>query len=396
MQKPGRAAIPPSTQAYTDQQVLDRLLRAPTAAERWTFELMDSTARVIGDLTPYVTYGNSTLQIDTTRDVVASLAVTLLGNPIDDMNSLIRPRYQLQMPDGGWIDFMLGLYNVLPAGRTINRGHTTTQVNCADSGQLLADAGIQYSMGIGKGQSYVQAITSVVETYGGRTPIEVEIPDSGKRLPAALSWNAGASRISIINDLLNAMNYYGAWFDERGHMRSGPIPDFETARPSAHFDSATDSIVYQTVTTTPDFSNVYNQFLLTCDHPQQSVESNATSAGTGFFAYYENRNPASPISVPRWHPKLKQWSDSTICDQATAYAACLTAAQVCERIFEPITFSTPAWPLSHCNDIYTLHILAEDEPDTDYRYIETGWSMALGTGQQTTHTFERISYEGVG
>lgn len=398
MQKPGRAALPPASSVYTDDQVLSQLLRG-SAAETWTFDLLDADMTQIGDLTPHVQLSNSTLSVDTTRDVQAVLTMTTIGNQVDDLSYLIRPHYRIVMPDGGVADFTLGIFNWLPAGKNIYRGYTLNSLSCSDSAQILTDDEIEYAAGIGAGTSYLQAITSVVESYGGRTPIPVMIPDSGKRLPAALSWNAGTSRISIVNALLSAQNYYPAWFDERGNLRSSPIPDYRTVSESASFDTTADAIV-PGMTTQPQFANIYNAFLLTLQNPATSTSSSSTSsgasstaAGLGLYAYYENRDPASPISIPRWgHKKLHQWQDSAIADVGTARAACITAAQVCERIFAPITFNTPCWPLSQSNDIYRLHIDAQDEGETDELYIETQWSMSMVSGAVTSHTFEQISF----
>lgn len=396
MQKPGRVALPPSSSVYTDQQVLEQLLRGSTV-EQWTFDLLDADMNVIGDITHDINNSNSTIAVDTTRDTQMTATLTTVGNVVDDLSYLIRPHYKLVMPDGGWVDFTLGVLNQLPSGTTITRGYSLYSLACADSAQLLSDDEIQYAAGFSAGTSVVQAINSVVETYTGRTPIPTLIPDTGKRLPAAVTWNAGTARIAIINDLLASINYFPAWFDERGRMRSSPIPDYRTVTETASFETTLDAIG-PSMTTQPDPSQWFNAFLLTVQNPATSVSNgsaadNGTSSGTGqgFSVYYENNDPTSPISIPRWgHKKLQSLSNSSIVDEATAYAACVTAAQVSSRVYAPISFTTPAWPLSQANDIYRLHIVAADEPDTNYLYIETAWSMAIGPGQVTTHNFERL------
>jgi hypothetical protein len=367
--------------AYTAAQVTAQI-NANTGTERWVFDRLDSSGRYLSDLTPLVDYDHPPeISHDSAAAVKRTFKITLRGDAVfTPLLELIRPHYQLLMPDGGYIDFPLGTFLILPPSKQIQKGLTWRQMNGADLGQLLVDGAFTTSYGVPSGTPVLQAINSIAQSYGGATPIGVDIPDPGIIIPANLSWPPGDTRLKAINDLLAAINYVEAWFDELGVMRSSPIPDYTTIVPSYTFDATSGAIVKAPLLETIDISKAYNQVSVLVEDPRR----------TPFAVLYQNNLPDSPVSVPNWHPKLKLIRDSRITGVLQAYLRAQTEAQKAARIFDIVTMETWPWALSQNLDVYTLTYQTQEDGLVSANYIETKWTHRCKHGLSTTHTIDRV------
>lgn len=367
---------------YSGAQVM-AAMTAPVVTEQWKYDLLSAQGQYIADLSPYVNRDTAPeVTHDTTQNVHRGFSALIRGDaPLGTLSQLIRVHYQLSMPDGGVADFVLGTFTLTPSQDTIAPTGTWRQVTAPDLGQLLVDGGFTSSYGVPAGAGYIAAIRGIVNSLGAGTTINVLIPDLGQTLPAPLSWDLGATRLKAVNDLLKAINYFPAWFDEMGTMRSAPIPDWRTVSPSVVFDSTQQSFVWEQFVRQPDIYSIYNIFVVKCEDSRRNA----------FYGQYENKDPASPISTKNWHPKVQTWTDSSIADPATANAAARTAAQASARALYPTHLSTFAWPASQDNDVVQLVLQSKDEPLTDYNYVQTYWLHRCGPGLGTDHILERIT-----
>lgn len=422
MQVPGRASVNGIGGPYSDAQVL-AALNGRIGAEDWRFDLLANDGSFVTDLSPWVDLMSPpTLTHDSAQDVHRTLSLQVLGDaPVEPLHQLIAVRHRVAMPDGGIIQFSLGRFGMLPGQDTIYDSTTLRQLALADYGQFLVDDPFEFSYGVRQGASYVAAIQDIVFGWSGTTPIEVRVLDTGLRLPAALNWDAGTSRLQAINDLLSAVNYLPAWFDEEGVLRSAPIPDYNTVEPTFDFDTTDGSgcvLSDQGISRTPDWSKVFNAFTVTVQDPRRNEQyaqptsypvttyptsytdqsgvqtkgGSTSPVATNLYVTYENRDPASDVSITRMgRRKRKVWQDSSLTNHSTAYAAARTAAQTAARIFAPLGMRTFSWPLSQDFDVYRFKFETTDEPMTNYRYLETAWSMTCQPGGATQHTLERLA-----
>lgn len=311
------AATSTNGTSYTAAQVQQILLGG--AQESWRFDRLDASGKWLADITRYVDFVDNPAQVenDTTRSVMRTLSMSVQGNtPFNPLHDLIRPWYQVTAPDGGLLRWPLGLFTLLPITRTIDPGYTWQALTGADLTQLLADSAFQQSYSVSSGTNYLTAISTVIAQYTGATKIQVAIPDPGKALPSDLTWDAGTSYLQVIQDLLTAVNYYQPWCDEWGVLRSSPIPDYSTINPGYVFDTTKGaSLVLNQITEDPDWSSIYNQFLVKVEN---TSTASSTSGGTGPTAALSSAlssgNSYSSISIGTTPYALNASDSLTITD----------------------------------------------------------------------------------
>jgi len=378
----GRAALVTGT-VYSDAQVLAQLTN-DAAKEQWIFDRLLANGVYASDLTPYVRWSPApTITHDITSAVGRRLRMVVRGDaPLAILSDLIRPHYQIRMSAGDWVDWALGTFTLVPNLRDIAVAQTWIQLEGYDLGQLLVDGAFSSSTGFPAGTSYLAAINSIVASLGGNTTIPVLMADSGKTLPAALTWEYGKTRLSAINDLLTAQAYDPLWFDEVGRLRSEPIPDYNVVAPTYNFDGTNvlTSVIVETIGDRPDISRAYNQVLVVAEDPRRPPIS----------ALYQNNKPNDPVSIVNWHPKLLVIRMSSIADQATALAYARAKAQEAARYYFNLQIKTQAWPVSQNRDVYRVVYQTAQEGLQNWLYLEMGWEMKCGTGELTSHSLQRI------
>lgn len=372
---------------YTDAQVRALLIDQQNQ-ERWFFDLLDAGFNYKADLTAFVDYEKQTPKIvhDSTAVVRRNLAFSLRGDgpEHDILSDLIQARYQVMAPDGGWLEWVLGVFTIVPHDHDIYPGWTWNRFQIPDLSQLLVDSNFTSSFSAQPGQNYISVITSIVNSYGGFTPININIPPTSSVVPATIAWETGITRLQAINDLLAAINYFPAWMDETGTLRSAPIPDYLYVTPIYTFDTTNNSsIVLTPIQGRPDISKIYNQVVVNVEDARR----------VAFSVPYNNDNPNDPISRSNWHPKTLVVRDSKIVDKATALNRARYEAQLASRHFETAIMSTFPWPLSQDQDVYGVVVapaeLEPEIPNLDY-FVETKWEHSCKAGMPTIHTFEKI------
>jgi hypothetical protein len=368
--------------AYTADQVRAQL-SAPAVQERWVFDRLNASGVPIGDLTPYVDY-SATPEIDhdSTRSVRRTLKMRVAGNsPLTPLHDLIRPRYQILMPDGGWVDFVLGTFAILPTNRQIEAGATWLDIQGADLSQLLVDAGFLVSTGIPGGTGVIAGVNMLVSGYGGLTPITTRIVDPGTVLPAAYGWEYGNNPLKAVNDLLAAVNFTSAALDENGVLCAQLIPDWNQVIPSATFDTTTStSMVLGPINERPDYSKAFNVAIVVIEDPRRPSLS----------ATVPNWRSDSPIAIPNWHVKTQVIRDSRVVDLVTAEAVGLAAIQEAARIYSPVILDTLPWPAWQDQDVCRLVYSSPDEGTVNVNCVVSRWTHRCRAGAKTTHTLHKI------
>lgn len=404
--------------AYTASQVVAMMVN-PAVVERWVVDRLDQHGNTLADISSFVdaaamtktgaikgnqfapvsgqrtTSSVMSIEHDSTRAVKRTLNMRCMANvTLSPLQDMLRIHYQLQAPDGGWLDWALGTFLLQIPDKEINPGFSWLQVKGTDVTQLLVDAAAPITWTVGAGISYLAAIQSVINSYGGGYQFQIQIPDPGLTLPATRSWKAGTSRLSIVNDLLAAVNYEDLWADEWGTLRSQSIPIWNLELPGYTFDStsALNNLGYP-IKEVVDLSNAYNQILVVGADPRTAL-----FRGQPIFNYkvffdflYENDDPSSPISTKNWHPKLLKIDDSSIPNNAVAAQRAKVEAQKAALIYSTITLNSLPWPVSQNLDVYGLNISTPDEGLRQGKYLELGWTMACATGGATSHLLTRVT-----
>ena len=221
-------------------------------------------------------------------------------------------------------------------------------------------------------------VTYTQTTFRAIRTLNSIVQDSTSKLPTAMEWEPGTSKLSIINDLLGAINYGSATYDEDGRFvgREYILPQNRTSQ----FRYATDSesVITGDVTQTVDLFGVPNTWILVVSDPDRPPIS-----GT-----YTNDNPLSPTStVSRGRTVVDFRTEQNAPDQLTLDSKAQRLAFEASQVYEVIEFQTAIMPIHQNGDVYDLII---DGILVDNKYSEHSWSMTLENGAAMSHKVRKV------
>lgn len=372
---------------YTAAQIGAQLL-GTSLQMRWIFDLLSSGGNYKADLTPLVdSHQPATIDHDSEKAVKRSLNIWLwkpapsLANMAQD---LIRVRYQLMMPDGGWVGWRLGEYQCVPPIKTISESASNWKLTAPDLSQLLVDAAFTNSFSVQAGLSCPAAVSAIVSSYGGRVKLRVIIPDNGAVLTGSMSWDAGTSRLAAVNDVLTAFSYKPAWMDGPA-LKSRPFVDYASVTPAYTFDTTQGvTAALSPIVETPDWSHAFNQFRVIGSDPRKTPPQPVTG-------WYENDSPLSPTSTISTRPRMAPViNDSKIVDSRAANARARAEAQKAARVYATLSLPFLPWPFGEDLDVYGLVISTPDEGVVARKYLNTNWLHPCAANQATTMSLQRV------
>jgi hypothetical protein len=366
---------------YTAAQVL-QLLEGPNLQMRWLFDLLSGQLGFKSDLSPLLDVNKPpVISHDSTRAVMREMTLRMRAlNTVDPLQDLIRVRYELLAPDGGWLDWDIGRFMFTPPVKEIHEGVTWWSVTAPDLSQLLSDGAFTSAYSSRAGSSYTGEVAEIAANYGGQTPLQTSIPDNGARIPSDMVWPAGDSFLKAINGLLAAINYLPVWVD-RTVLISQPIPDYTQVSPVLILDTiAGQAQIVGPLKDEPDYSNAYNQFIVTGQDPRRSPVS----------ARYDNTRADSPVSLLNWHPRLLTVNDSTLADKAACMARARVEAQKAARVYSNLTVPTVPFPFFGNLDVVTLALQATDEGVIRQNFVITSGAHTCHASTPTIGVLQRV------
>jgi hypothetical protein len=338
------------------------------------YELLDSSNAKIGDLTDVEA---CTVTMNWLADIKRTATFQLKDtDQVDFLSNRIKPYIQLRIPPYGpndWVEWPQGVFLLSSPQRTTDTtGTRWRSVTAYDAGQVYADDLVTARYTVAAATKYTDAVSTLL----GSVP--KNITTSASVLPAALEWPPGTSKLKIINELLDAMNYESLSFDEDGIATVRPyrVP---STRPSeyTYADNAV-SVMLPTVTQDLDLFAIPNSWVLVVSNPDQSALSST----------YTNTNPASPTSTVRRGRTIVDFrTQQNAADQASLDALVSRLAFEASQIYEAIQFETGLMPIHSGNDVYRI----EYSPMAiAAQYSEHGWTMELGVATTMKHNARRV------
>jgi hypothetical protein len=204
------------------------------------------------------------------------------------------------------------------------------------------------------------------------------VVDSAKTLPTALEWEPGTPKIQIINDLLGAINYESATYDENGYFIGRPYVRPQDRTSEFRYATDSESVLTGDVDQTVDLFGVPNKWIVVVSDPDRP-----TLTGT-----YVNDNPLSPTStVSRGRAIVDFRTEQNAPDQVTLDAQAARLAFEASQVYEVIEFNTALMPIHQNADVYDLII---DGLVVDSKYSEHTWSMSLSNGSTMKHKVRKV------
>jgi hypothetical protein len=201
---------------------------------------------------------------------------------------------------------------------------------------------------------------------------------SSKTLPVAIDWAGGTSKLTIVNDLLAAINYRAAWFNEDGVFQAVPYVLPDTVVPGYTYGTDATSTIVGDITHSLDLFNVPNRWVLVVSEPDRPVLTST----------YTNTSASSPTStVSRGRTITKYDNGQTAADQATLDDLAARMAFEDSQVYETVGFSTALMPFH--SDLDVLGLSVNGLALGSVKFQEVGWSMDLAVGGSMSHSVRR-------
>lgn len=205
-----------------------------------------------------------------------------------------------------------------------------------------------------------------------------KIIDSPLTMTVPMTWQPGTSKLQVINDLLAALNYESAWFDENGIFVARPYISPATRGSAFTYATDSNSVITGDVNQTLDLFGVANKWILAITNPDRPP----------IVSTYTNANPLSPTStVSRGRTIVDFRTEQDTVDQTTLNAKVARLAFEASQVYEIIEYTTGMMPFHSNNDVYNISI---DDLSVSDKYSELSWSLDLKVGSTMSHKVRRI------
>lgn len=189
----------------------------------------------------------------------------------------------------------------------------------------------------------------------------------------------GTSRLEIVNQLLDEINYTPIWFDGDGWARIAPMATPDAAHSTLSYGGTGRTVrrVRTAANRETDAFGAPNVFIVICGNPDYDAPMRAVAV---------NDSPLSALSTVRIGQRIAEVVkvDNIASQEALqAYADRLRMQSVMRG--QVVEIETPVYPGHGCGDIVTLN-----HPVFGGIWRETGWSATLSPEGIMTHKLERV------
>ena len=232
-----------------------------------------------------------------------SITVNDLGEGIDWLNVRIRPWVKITGPNGDFVEGPLGVFLPTATPEEWTDQGRVWEIQLLDKSSILDQdvvgdpvTGVAPTYSLPKGANAIQAVVDLIEDAGEPAPAIQEDPSA--TLAGPMTWDAGTTRLKVINDLLDAANYFSLWVDEHGQFQASKYsaPQYRAPRflELRLFEKGETSVVAPDWTREIDLYSVPNRVV---------AIQQGDSEEEGLIAVATNTNPDSPFSFDarsRW------------------------------------------------------------------------------------------------
>jgi hypothetical protein len=373
----------PAGSPYTEAEILAQL-SAQHALYGCRFDVLGPDLSVIGALEPSDTEGvyDASVADDVDRAVKRTLSMgmfptTVLGTPY---SSRVKPWFQLQMPDGGLVEWPQGVFvwDGQPGISRAEVGDVRWSVEIGDQGDILDLSGPGTAgFTVPAGTRVSDAIVSVVSILGMPT---LGVTATTATVNETLSWglrDADGNIVSwrmVLQALHSAGSLYSPWFDGDGYYQATPVPDVVTAPREWSFSPGVDSTIIPPADSTNELQRLAN-FIVAI-----SV-TNGTVLGTG-SADLNDVSPGHEMSQGVIGFYIRDVIEVEGVTDPTALTAA-AAAELRNRFsrYEKLTLKTLAVPHMESFSLVGVQWPDDETLSAEVSFHSGGWGLNLFTGE---------------
>lgn len=365
---------------YTSTEVRDALL-GDHREWRFAFEHLTDGNAPLGWLSGIEEAEIANNALATLKRSMKFRVSTVNDDTFDWAKDRIRPWAYLQMPGGGEVSFPLGVF--LPATPSVEVSgvsqYQTRSVEAFDQLLVLSDDVLDARLTVTTGTNYVTAVADTLTAAGVTQQLLVP---TALTLPADREWPPGTSRLEVVNDLLNAINYGSLFFNAEGFAAAEPY--VSPADALSEFTYITDdrSVILPDAEHELDLFSVPNKWILYVSQPDRPE----------LIATYTNTNPDSPTStVARGRTitdfREEQAEGEEAVDQTTLDAKVARLAESASQVYSSVEFSTLIMPIHEDADVFRIEF---PELGVSEKYSEHTWTLPLAAGGEMKHRVRKV------
>lgn len=273
-----------------------------------------------------------------------------------------------------WREWPLGVFVPSTPTRTGENGENKWSVEAYDRTVILKEDGLSEPLFIAAGTQYIDAIESILFKAGINSVLVVDANTA--QIAADRIFEVGTSLLTIINALLDEINYDPIYCDETGRFMIQKYKPTDKTTPDITYAAGELSIIGANTSATTDYYKVPNVFIALCSNPDLQQD---------YRSMFVDDSPVSPFSTIRRGRRImseiykpEQITEQTSLDDYVARKA----HEVKVAASETITFTTAP----------TIHGRAENveirHPDVNGVFLEVSWSLPLDGGEME-HTAKR-------
>jgi hypothetical protein len=255
----------------------------------WSFELLDGEDRPIGMLDG-VTGGSAEI---VAQDVLGGSGSLNLDarQDIDWMSNRVRVIY-----NRGDVSWPVGTYLLTSPKENHSKFVLGYEVGLLTKMSVPSEDTVDARFSLDAGTAIIPAAVALLQSTGED---RIAATSSDAVLSSALTWEAGTSKLQIINDLLQAAGYWALWCDGSGQFRVEPYADPADRPVAFDFQHGAQSLHMPDWSREQDNTSVPNKFIAV------GQGDGETEALVGVAT---NNDPASPYSAQRrGTPENPRW-----------------------------------------------------------------------------------------
>jgi hypothetical protein len=280
----------------------------------------------------------------------------------------------LLQPGGDWIQFYLGEFLLISPERSDDESGTVTrEVEAYDQTIILRDDKVDGKFLIVSGTRYDVALTSILQNAG---ITRINITPSTKTLPADREWEGGTSKLAIVNDLLEALNYNSIWFDENGYAVCSPYVLPANAPVEYAYADTDDSVIMRPVKQSCDVYSIPNKWVFVVSDPDRPALRSS----------YVNDNVNSKLSTVNRGLTKVDYRAVDAADQATLDSLVQRAATDAMSIFETVVWQSWPMPFHSFQTMYSFAYTNSSQLKVSGNYREQEWSFDLKEDAVMNHS----------
>ena len=310
------------------------------------------------------------LTIDYEKDVLIPAETE-----IDYLSDRIQPFFEIQMYDGNWVSYPLGVFLLSSPKRTDDNDTIYREIEAYDGLIILDEDRFTSRYFIASGVKYTDAVDSILRS-AGITNINIE--DKSDTLTTAREFKTGTSKLEAVNELLQAINYTSIWVDANGYFRAGPY--VSPADRSAEYEYVDDelSITYNGMEEELDLFEVANSWVLVESNPEKTPK----------VATRVNNDPDNPISTVNLGRTIVDYREIEDVSSQTSLDALADRVKFeASQVFGKVKFKTAIVPFHEYMDVIRVRY---GPLGIDDKFSETDWSITLEAGGEMTHEARKV------